>query len=258
MSTTTAMTTTEIDWKEPRRSLSACSSTSTLYTPLDTASPFYASHILNVDARGIGAFRLPIPDRQNEISISDANFDEVYVSTRDRRWSGNSVLSHHKRGNVIRTEYFFGPNRDPVLRLLQSPSAGPHEFKVTGKWASRSARFTLPNGNQFEWAYAKEKRADGQKIKYIVLRALGDTENDVKVQQDRRVAQLARSPETRTPGTSRCSAGNGGQLQIDRAALEALELDEAVVVATCLVMLKREVDRRRIIQAAVIGGGGGG
>ncbi|KAJ5172055.1 hypothetical protein N7492_004648 [Penicillium capsulatum] len=222
MSMTT--TTTQVDFKEPRGSLSATSSTST----------------------------------QTEISIHDVDGHEIYRSTRDRRWSGNSVLSHPKRGDLIRTEYFFGPNRDPVLRLLQSANVAPHELQVTGKWASRSARFTVPHGREFEWSYAKEKRADGRKIKYIVLRALGDVRDGEKMQWDRRVAQLARCPETRTPGTSRCSAGNGGQLQIDRAALQTLEIDESVVVATLLVMLKREIDRRRIIQTAVITGGGGG
>lgn len=251
-------TTTQLDLKEPRTSLSARRSTSTLYTLTDTSSPFSPSHTLNVDAHGIGAFRLPLPDSQTEISITDRDGNEIYVSTRDRRWSGNSVLSHPKQGDLIRTEYFFGPNRDPVLHLLQSANLGPAELKVTSKWASHSAAFTMPHGRDFEWAYAKEKRADGQKVKYIVLRALGDTRDDAKMQADRRVAQLVRCKDTRTPGTSRCFAGNGGQLQIDRAALEALEINESVVVATLLVVLKREVDRRRIIQAAVITGGGGG
>lgn len=251
-------TTTQIDLKEPRTSLSARSSTSTLYTVTDSSFAFHPSHTLNVDARGIGAFRLPLPDRQTEISINDRDGNEIYVSTRDRRWSGNSVLSHPKLGDLIRTEYFFGPNRDPVLHLLQSTNIVPNEVKVSGKWTSHSASFTMPHGRDFEWSYAKEKRADGQKVKLIVLRAIGDTQDDGKMQFDRRVAQLVRCQDTRTPGTSKCSAGNGGQLQIDSAALEALEIDESVVVATLLVVLKREVDRRRIIQAAVITGGGGG
>jgi hypothetical protein len=81
-------------------------------------------------------------------------------------------------------------------------------------------------------------------------------------------------------------------LQIDEAALQSLELDEAVIVATCLMMLeidtsvertkntqtfqrpanlsinlnyhqlprsmlKKEIDRRRLIQFALIGGAGG-
>ncbi len=34
------------------------------------------------------------------------------------------------------------------------------------------------------------------------------------------------------------------------------EVDEVVVVATCLVMLKKEVDRRRKVQGLVIAGDG--
>ena len=45
-------------------------------------------------------------------------------------------------------------------------------------------------------------------------------------------------------------------MQIDEAALQSLELDEAVIVATCLMMLKKEIDRRRMIQLAIIAGAG--
>ena len=62
-----------------------------------------------------------------------------------------------------------------------------------------------------------------------------------------KVAQLVRSDEMRTPGTSAMYAGNGGRLQMQLAAQEGGEalLDEPTVVSTCLIMLKKEVDRRR-------------
>lgn len=127
----------------------------------------------------------------------------------------------------------------------------------------------MPSGAEFEWSYVKEKWGDGQKVNLVVLQAVGgfkgddghgnDNDKEKEVQSHNcRIAQLVRCDETRTPGTSRCSAGNGGELQVDEEALQAFELDEAILVATCLVMLKREVDRRRMIQFAMIAGAGGG
>lgn len=250
-----ATTTTQLECKEARTSLSA-SSSSTLRT-LASPNTFYPSRILNVDAYGIGAFRLPLPSSQKEIIVTYADGRPAYVSTRDRRWSGNSVLSHPKLGNLIRTDYFFGPNRDPVLCLLETPSV--EQVKVSAKWTSRSARFTMPSGAEYEWSYAKEKRDDGQKLNLIVLRFVsGSDDSGKEIQDGRHVARLVRSSDSRTPGTSKCTAGNGGELQVDDGALQTLNLDESIVVATCLVMLKREIDRRRMIQAVAIGGAGGG
>ncbi|KAJ5645886.1 hypothetical protein N7490_002258 [Penicillium lividum] len=244
-------TTTQLDEKDVRASFS--SGSNTLCSSNTNSTHFYPSRILTVDARGINAIRFPLPPSQTEITITLADGSTGYVSTRNKRWSGNSILSHPKAGNLIRTDYFFGPNRDPVLRLLQTSSVIPDEIKISAKWLSRSARFTMPTGTEYEWAYAKQKRSDGQKLRLIVLHAIGEKDSE-----DRCVAQLVRSDDTRTPGTSRFTAGNGGELQIDDGALQALQLEESVVVATCLVMLKREVDRRRVRQAAAIGGAGGG
>ncbi|KAJ5342570.1 hypothetical protein N7541_011694 [Penicillium brevicompactum] len=210
---------------------------------------FQSPRILTVNARGIGAFRLPIPSRQTETFIYNPDATEAYVSTRDKVCSGTAVLSHPKRGDLIRTEYFFGPNRDPVLHLLQVPESTG--ITVSGKWTSRTMQFVMPGGRQFEWEYAKQKRADGQKVNLIVFRAVEAEKSH------NRIAQLVRGADTRTPGTSKCTAGNGGELQIDEAALQYHELDEAIVVATCLMMLKREMDRRRMLQFAMIGGAAG-
>ncbi|CAG7923425.1 unnamed protein product [Penicillium olsonii] len=231
--------------EEVQSSALSVRSESTLCTLSDTI--FQPSRILTVNARGIGAFRLPIPSRQTEIFIYNSDATEAYISTRDKVCSGNAVLSHPKRGNLIRTEYFFGPNRDPVLQLLQAESA---DVTVSGRWTSRTMQFTMPGGERFEWEYAKEKRADGQKVRLIVFRA-------VEAEKTQRIAQLVRGADSRTPGTSKCSAGNGGELQIDEAALQYHDLDEAVIVATCLVMLQREMDRRRMLQFAMIAGAAG-
>lgn len=233
--------------KETRTSLSSASS-SILCPFIDNTSSFCPSRTLQINALGIRALRLPILSRQREIIVSDGS--DVYVSTRTKRWSGDSILSSPKTGSLIQTAYFFGPN-PTILRLLQSPGVIPVEVKMTGRWASRSTSFIF-KGVEFEWKYAKEKRPDGKRRHLIILQ-MGN-----KKDEPRRIAQLARDQETRTPGTSKCRAGNGGELQIDDAALIESELEESIIVASCLVMLKREIDRRRMIQCAVIAGAAGG
>ncbi|KAJ5215393.1 uncharacterized protein N7498_001800 [Penicillium cinerascens] len=128
------------------------SSSSTVCDFIDSPSSFYPSRTLHVNALGIRAFRLPVPPGQKEIVVTHADGTEAYVSTRDKHWSGNYRLSRPETGGLIETEYFFGPNRDPVLRLLQSSSFLPEQVKVTGRWTSRTMSFTAPkalssNGN---------------------------------------------------------------------------------------------------------------
>lgn len=256
MSTTTPAATSDLIYseKEGRPSLSA-SSSYTLCT-INDQSTFNPDKTLLIDARGVGLFRLPLPNRQLEIAITHPDGQPAFVSTRDRVGSGNSLLSNHKLGDLIRTEYFFGPNRDPVLQLLQTAGGDPEEIQLKGAWTSRSMSFVTPSGSELKWSYMKEKRPDGPKVNLIVLSVVETSKKDHQASPVSvpRLAQLSRCVETRTPQTSRCSAGNGGTLQMDEEALRVHGIDESVVVATCLVMLKKEVDRRRMAQMAMIVG----
>ena len=65
-----------------------------------------------------------------------------------------------------------------------------------------------------------------------------------------KMAELVRNDETRTAGTGKAHAGNGGVLMLGSG------VDEAVAVATVCVMLKREIDRRRLVQMMIMGGAG--
>ncbi|KAJ5907339.1 hypothetical protein N7495_000021 [Penicillium taxi] len=201
-------------------SMSSSSSSTTVNLP-----SFSPSLNLPVNAMGILSFRFPTPDFQTEIIINRLDGSIAYVSTHDRSWSGDSILPRPKAGSLIQTEYF--GLRNPILRLLQTSSIVPDEVQATPRWLLRSARFNIPASAEYEWKYAGEKREDG-KVKLIVLRAV-DSELSC----------------------------NGGKLEIDDGALQGLEVNEWVIVATCLVMLKREVDRRRSIQFAMMAGSGG-
>ena len=226
---------------------------------------FRPDRSLFINARGIGAIRLPVPSSELEIPIYDADMNLVYVSTRERRSSGDAVLSSPKGGDLVSTTYSFGPGRNPVIKLLHPHHPPPyHEVvdggdgsvAVIGKWTSRTTKFTLPNGKTFEWSYVRSKQADGKKRTLLVLHLVDASGEGSCARSGRRIAQLVRSSETRPEGSSKHSAGNGGELVLDADAVEWI--DESVVVATCILMLKKEIDRRRLVQMAVIAGGGGG
>lgn len=80
------------------------------------------------------------------------------------------------------------------------------------------------------------------------------------------LARLVRSSVFRTKGSAPSSAGNGGRLEIlDLGKAGYPENDKSkremvlvMIVTTCLIMFKREVDRRRAQQIAVLSGALGG
>lgn len=151
------------------------------------------------------------------------------------------------------TTYSFGPGRSPVIKQLHpSDLDAGDSVEVNGKWTSRTTTFTLSNGKTFEWSYVRSKQSDGKKRTLLVLHQVDGS----SAHTGHRIAQLVRSGETRSPGSSKHSAGNGGELVLDTDSVEWI--DESMVVATCMLMLKKEIDRRRMIQAAVIAGGASG
>ncbi|EEH47464.1 uncharacterized protein PADG_03548 [Paracoccidioides brasiliensis Pb18] len=224
-------------------------SVNTAETLLNTSSSFTPGPSLFIDARGKELFRLPTPTSQLEIHISNPDGSLAYLSTREKRWSGNCTLSSPQGGNLISTEYFFGPNKAPIIRRSAESEKVSSEIKVTGKWISRTTNFATPDGSAFEWRYVKERGPDGKKQQLMVL-------EKIEIAGRRRVAHLLRNEQTMPAKTSTCTAGNGGELVFDRNAFEVM--DEALVVTTCLLMLKKEIDRRRTLQTLVIMGAAGG
>ena len=219
---------------------SSAASISTADTAVESLEPhnnsFQPGRSFLIYANGYATIRLPTPPSQLEIPIYHPDGSLAYVSTREKKSSGNAILSCPKIGDLISTSYFFGPSRDPIIRLLQSPSEVPPEIRVSGKWTSRQQTFAAPNGSEFVWRYVREPEG-----KLLVL--------EIKDNQ-RRIAQLVRN-EHRGPAR-RCgrSTGKGGELVLAQGAES--ELDEALIVATCLLMLKKEIDRMRAIQMCQI------
>lgn len=193
--------------------------------------------ILHISAKGIPFLRLPLPSSELQINVYNENRNVAYRSIRAIRSAGNSILTGANGRQLIATEYFFGPSRDPVLHLLDGE--GGAQVATVSKWTSRSQSFLLPDGRKFTWEYKKERGFGQEGNKRTAL---------VMTLQGKRVAALIRNEETRTPGSNGCSAGNGGALLLGEDVATNHCVREDLVVASCLLMLKKEVDRRRAVQ----------
>lgn len=247
------------------------STTTTLADFSDTLLPnipFDPAQTFHIAARGIGMWRLPIPSSELEIDVYNSDGSTAYTSTRARRSKGDAILASASQGDLISTNYFFGPNKQPIIRdlrryeclaAIENPQDDSGEFEMRSKWTSRSITLVHRLTNRvFEWSYDKSKSSDGSKANLLVLKV---HDNNLEVDKHcssngKVIAQLVRSEKTRTPGTKSCTAGNGGQLVLDQTATDML--DEALIIATCLMMLKKEIDRRRAVQFMILSGAAGG
>jgi hypothetical protein len=245
------------------RSIGSTTTNATAIVGID----FTPSKTLLINARGIRLIRLPIPSGQLEIPITNTTGEIVYVSAREKRCSGNAVLHDAAGKALLASEYQFGPGREPKIRILDQEAENAATIMTKSKWTSRQQEFALPDGKSFTWRYVHEFDAamslDGKQKKrtYIVLdiantTTIKDEEKSGKANR-RRVAQLVRGEEARTPGTRSTDAGNGGRLQIDTDFCQSIGLRDDIIVASCLMMLKKEIDRRRIVQFMILASAAG-
>jgi hypothetical protein len=228
---------------------STISTTRSLLPSGPPAPPFLPTSSLQIQTQGKALFRLPSPLKELTIPIfSPETGRPVYLSVREKRSSGNCRLVDAESEDekvLASTTYHWGPGKNPVVRVGDRGDA--EEFEILGKsMLSRSVMFSCKWGT-FEWRYAGKKERAGSVNNLLVLERIGDDGARV------RVAQLVRSEDTRSPGSTSSSAGNGGRLEMCLAGDDGEEMvDEPTVASTCLVMLKKEVDRRRAMQAVMI------
>jgi hypothetical protein len=227
--------------------------------------PFNPTKKLLIDAQGISLLRLPLPPKEMQIYITEPNKELVYMSGRLKRSSGNAVLTDKNGVALVTSEYLWGPGKNPTLRvLLGGKHMGEEVVCVKGEWTSRTQHFFCEGGrDRFVWRYVREvDSATGKKATSLVMEVDASSsiekekEEEVGHSGNRRIAQLIRNEETRTPGTKSSSAGNGGELVVDEEVLGSMSIGEEVVVASCLMMLKKEIDRRRTVQMMMMSGGG--
>lgn len=212
-------------------------------TLASSAVAFTPVKSLHINAKGIPVLRLPFPSSELQIDIYNNAGSLAYQSTRPFRSKGSCVLTNAEGKQLIATDYFSGPCDDPVLRILDGLAGNQSHLKTASRWTSRKHDFALPDGRTFTWEYKRERGFGGEGKNGTAL---------VLTLQGRRIAALIRNNETRTPGSKSCSAGNGGELVLGADVGGKEGIDEELVVASCILMLKKEIDRRRTGQALMI------
>ncbi|KAI5462281.1 hypothetical protein BGZ63DRAFT_383442 [Mariannaea sp. PMI_226] len=245
-----------------------------------SSSDFYPTKSLQVQTRGHPLISLPIPPRPDPIYIYNiaptGELDQAeLVSIRPKRGSGSCFLARANDPDykpLCSTTYRFGPNKPPKIKLLnQNASYTEKEDEAEGEEITIECKGTFtratvmrtPYGS-FEWRYSTraERRAAGGDVDSLLILDQTTTVSLAggKTQiRRRKVGQLVRGGGSRTEGTKRCTAGNGGRLMLDLREWadrkgEAAQV-ELLAVASCVSMLKKEVDRRRLQQAMVIAAG---
>ncbi|KAF6842323.1 hypothetical protein CMUS01_03214 [Colletotrichum musicola] len=235
----------------------------------------------------------PIPVYRVEEGSWTPHSTPAYTSLRFSR--GDSSC-HLVRGDdasqtpVCTTLYRFGPGKPPVFRLPRQPpsqSSASDPSSPTGTLVSeqedeaneeldlpivsksitsRTQVLKTPHGT-FQWRYAsrKERAAVPEANQLLVCELVQKValEGGKHAEEKTRIAQLIRGEGTRSRGSGRTTAGNGGRLMVDLFKWTELkdgsrEVAEGLIVASCICMLKKEVDRRRMQQIMILGAGVGG
>lgn len=202
-----------------------------------------------------------------------------YLSIRPKKGSNSCALirgDDQSQQPIISTVYRWGPGRDPIIRMygpnecvsiehaVDKANSINSEFEVNTHWVTtRSVDMATPYG-KFEWRYAKRsERKDIQADSLIVCDRL-DSPHAVAASSSSkkaarvRIAHFIRNSEYRTQGTSRWHGGNGGRLMIDLGDWSVQEKSsvaeevESLILASCLLMLKRETDAQKNNQMAVL------
>lgn len=165
---------------------------------------------------------------------------------------------------LVSTIYRWGPGRRPRLNIYGFESkvsieqaidgeegvSGGEVINVQSKSVLSRAQVFETSFGRFEWRYGnKEERRSLDADSLLILEKV----DGMKSKKGTKVAMLVRNDEFRTPGSVRYSGGNGGRLIMDlRIWEDDKKVDggggggegvEAFVVASCILMLKREADR---------------
>ncbi|KAB8276901.1 hypothetical protein BDV30DRAFT_205557 [Aspergillus minisclerotigenes] len=232
---------------------------------------FLATSELQVEAMGYNTNQALSGSKLLEnISVYSVEFgvptQEKYTSIRLKRNSNSCALvrsSDPRQNALISTIYRWGPGRHPRMRILPRDSSVSVEQaidddKVCGELVDVQSRSMVSRAQVFdtslgkyEWRYgSREERKACNADSLLILErmdrmVLGD---GTRTKSGARVAQLIRNDQFRTPGSVKYSGGNGGRLVMDlRMWKDEKHADtdgvEAFIVASCILMLKREADR---------------
>jgi hypothetical protein len=234
----------EKESQEPLSRTSSQSARSThSTTPVVTSSN--ATKSLYIHAHGIPIIRIPGPSADVEIPIttsSSLSSSHVYKSIRPHRWASSFVLHDHGGNTVAKVDgdrFSNFPLRTIVISLFGGKDEGEEEVKLKRKaLMTRSCVFEY-RGEEFEWRYGRQD--EGARMNGHTLLVLGKKQSGGGMKE--KVAQLVRDDEVdREMEIKKTEAGRGGRLDFVGTYGGR---EEVLVVMSCLVMLKKEIDRRR-------------
>lgn len=218
------------------------------------SSNFLATSNLNIHAIGYDTNQALTGRTLENISVYRVESGQAeYVSIREKKSSNSCALvrTSDQDRTLISTIYRFGPGRHPKMHIvpdnakvsvdaaLANKSIPGEEVEVKSRSFTSRAQVIDTALGKYQWRYgSRQERAACNADSLLIMERTDGT----------RIAQLVRNAELRTPGTVRYSGGNGGRLMIDLHAWEngdkaATAGVEALVVASCILMLKREADR---------------
>uniref|UniRef100_A0A060T735 ARAD1B16852p n=1 Tax=Blastobotrys adeninivorans TaxID=409370 RepID=A0A060T735_BLAAD len=184
--------------------------------------------------------------------------DPEYVSIRLKKNSNSCALVRASdQATLISTIYRFGPGRHPRMRLLNldfkvSVEDAIKNEKVQGELIEVKSRSMVSRAQVFDTSLGKFKWRYGTNAEKAACNAdsllVMERLDRASVPGGGCVAQLIRNDQYRTPGSKVYSGGNGGCLFIDLRMWNedkhtSPQRVEAFVVASCILMLKREADR---------------
>ncbi|KAJ6786416.1 hypothetical protein PWT90_04038 [Aphanocladium album] len=239
---------------------------------------FHHTSAFQIETAGHPTFHLPTPPKPVPIPVFRVNADGTvgdmaYESLRNKRSSGSCALVRASSSGgsiaeapVCSTTYRFGPGKSPQMQLHGRLDSN-EIYEVQGKGFTTRAQSIRTHLGTFEWRYADraDRRAVGANSLLLLERVTGVALAGGKKEERRAVVGMfVRSPELRTQGTSGCTAGNGGRLLLNLSdwadAKVEREQMEILAISSCIVMLKKEIDRRRVQQFMIISGAvsGGG
>lgn len=197
---------------------------------------------------------------------TDISATPLYVSNRIKRGSSSVILSHKIEGEIVSTTYRmgFGKNRQPKIRYIKnhtsygndiktesaSESEGPVALQAaTSCWSNTTTMTSEINPSQvLVWKYLRTHTTTEGKVRVMALFDESASSSSANGESGEAIAVLLRTSTTRTPNTKKYDSGNGGQLFINSSST----VDDALIVASCLMYLKKEVDRANAAQGAAV------
>ena len=215
-----------------------------------TVRPFRATHSYQIDSPGWNLLQglRGYPALINIGKVDSAGGIALsYQSVQIKKGSGSSVLIEGtQRGDetpLCTSMYRFGFGRMPTISLHDLQGETIDEFQLVKKGLATRSKTMQTKLGKFEWRYGSSSERAAEDANNLLI--LEKVENGQKT----KVAQLVRNTEFRPAGSSRMTSGNGGRLMIDLTewadAKDEKRQLEVLAMASCLVMLKREMDRRK-------------